>query len=401
MKLDKRELQRTFDRFEVPEPALERLLWRRNRRERRRRIEAGVVALTVVAVTIGLIGRSLLMADRGPAPASPATCAAGSWEDPSRADVSGAVFAAVATSDTETFVVIQEGSGSGSGHELLLQSRHGWSTVPAPVAWPYSIAAPFVASGTAPSPLWLLGNDTLWVRRSGAWSELPALPLSQGERAHAVSVTSPDDVWVAAGSVMLHFDGTSWNRTDLPSTDSASRVLAIGSDDVWAGGRREGASPAEAFTAHWDGRSWTDVPVPQLADSSITTLVASAGDVWATAETAVSGGHPTTHVLHLASGVWKDTETLQGDSYRFHLLAGGASGIWRYDWTTPHGQPTTIDHWTGSRWEHTASVSAGLNLGGNELWQLAALEATGVGAEVVRMGDGGVVGFRYACRSGG
>jgi hypothetical protein len=136
---------------------------------------------------------------------------------------------------------------------------------------------------------------------------------------------------------------------------------------------------------------------PLLADSAVTALVAGGEDVWATIETSVNGGHPTTHVLHLLGGVWRDTRTLEGDSYRFNLLAGGPSGVWRYDWATPDGPPVSIDRWTDGVWVRTPPVAAGWDLGGKALGQLAALLVTDDGASVVRMGGDGVVEFRYAC----
>jgi hypothetical protein len=184
----------------------------------------------------------------------------------------------------------------------------------------------------------------------------------------------------------------------LPEDGVASHVLALAPNNVWVGGIRGGGSgPVLPFTAHWDGSAWTEVSVPPIVDSAVTMLAGSAGDLWATVETSVSGGHPTTHLLQLQGSEWRDTATLQGDSYRFNVLAGGGSGIWRYAWATPDGPPTSIEHWTGSRWERTASVPNGWDLGGNELWQFASLDVTATGADVVRMGSDGVVDFHYAC----
>lgn len=52
--IDQRErFERAFEHFEMPEPALERLLRRRDRKQRNRRIAAGVVALALVALVFG------------------------------------------------------------------------------------------------------------------------------------------------------------------------------------------------------------------------------------------------------------------------------------------------------------------------------------------------------------
>lgn len=398
MSIDKRDIERTIDRFEAPEPAFDRLVHRRQRRERRRRIEAGVVALVVVTVTGAFIGRSLLLGEPADQqPESPPACDAGTWDTPSPSGLSGTVLAAVATSDGDTYVVIQDHAGT--GYTLLHHGVNGWSPVPSPSSGYFMIAAPPVISGSDPSPLWALSNDQAWILRDGSWSALPRLPLTDGGRARAVSVASGGDIWVAAdGGTMLHLVGSSWASSQLPEGGVASHVLPLAPNDVWAGGIRGGGSdPVLPFTAHWDGSAWTEVSVPSIVDSAVTTLAGSPGDLWATIETSVSGGHPTTHLLHLQGSEWQDTVTLQGDSYRFNLLAGGGSGIWRYEWTTPDGPPTSIEHWTGTRWERTASVPNGWDLGGNELWQFASLDVTATGADVVRMGSKGVVDFHYTC----
>lgn len=397
MRLDKQDLQRSFDRFDAPEPAFDRLLQRRKLRERRRRVQAAVVALAVVGVTGALIGRSFLMGEPldQQQPATPPACDRGAWDAPSPSGNSGAVLAAVATSDVDTYVVVQ--NHDGPGHSLLHHGADGWSTVSTPSPGFFVIAAP-ASSGTRPSPLWLLSDDAVWVLRSGAWSSLPRLPLVGDDHATALSVASAQDVWVGtSGGTVLRFDGSSWVPSSPPDGDRPSRLLALGPADVWIGGERGGSGPPAPFTAHWDGKSWTDVTVPSLSDASVMSLVASGSDVWLTVESSGSDGQLTTHLLHLQNGAWDDTATLEGDAYRFNVLAGGASGIWSYRWTTQTGPPTSIDHWTGTSWERTVPVPKGWDLGGHELWQFAAMDVTSLGADVVRMGGNGIVDFHYAC----
>jgi Tol biopolymer transport system component len=73
MSFGKRELQRTFERFESPEPAFDRLVRRRERHERRKRVEAGVAALVITAAiaAAALVVRAVdttTPADQTPAP---------------------------------------------------------------------------------------------------------------------------------------------------------------------------------------------------------------------------------------------------------------------------------------------------------------------------------------------
>ena len=68
MKVEREDFERSFERFEMPEPALERLVERRERRRRRERIEAGIAALVVVAATAAVLARAFVAT---PVPAGP------------------------------------------------------------------------------------------------------------------------------------------------------------------------------------------------------------------------------------------------------------------------------------------------------------------------------------------
>ena len=74
MKVEREDFERSFERFEMPEPALERLVERRERRRRRERIEAGIAALVVVAATAAVLARAFVAT---PVPAGPTLSVAG------------------------------------------------------------------------------------------------------------------------------------------------------------------------------------------------------------------------------------------------------------------------------------------------------------------------------------
>src|SRR5215216_3310511 len=74
-------------------------------------------------------------------------------------------------------------------------------------------------------------------------------------------------------TLMEHWDGTSWQVISSPNYPSANHYLygvaVVGSNDVWAVGRRE-ADTGGTFTLvlHWDGTSWSIVPSPNPATYS-------------------------------------------------------------------------------------------------------------------------------------
>lgn len=125
------------------------------------------------------------------------------------------------------------------------------------------------------------------------WTALPELP--DDPRVSDIKAFAPDDIWVLDGGTRAyHWDGTRWTAMDLPIPVSA--LDGVASDDLWAVGSRDphvdGADPAlpptQPAAAHWDGRAWTLVEMPEYhytvpapeAHAELTEVVARAtGDV--------------------------------------------------------------------------------------------------------------------------
>jgi hypothetical protein len=78
MKVEREDFERTFERFEMTEPALERLVERRERRRRRERIGAGIAALVFLAATAAVLARGFVVTPvpAGPSPSGIGPCTA-------------------------------------------------------------------------------------------------------------------------------------------------------------------------------------------------------------------------------------------------------------------------------------------------------------------------------------
>ena len=174
------------------------------------------------------------------------------------------------------------GTDADGGSHLLRWDGTRWARAPIPGA-----AAGATASRVYAGP----GGET-WLRTGGApggallrraggtWRAVPDPP--SGASVGGVRVVGRDDVWVI-GSVpdgrfsdayAAHWDGTSW--TELPPYDGGFYatfidVGAVSGDDVWAVGNACGigtVSPIVPLLAHWDGTSWTETPLTWIPSSS-------------------------------------------------------------------------------------------------------------------------------------
>jgi hypothetical protein len=84
-----------------------------------------------------------------------------------------------------------------------------------------------------------------------------------------VTGLGPNDVWAAGSTdyvgsgLILHWNGTSWNRTVLPSAVNFRAIKELAPNDIWAVGQQPSAQYDDLTTAwHFDGTSWTQSPTP-------------------------------------------------------------------------------------------------------------------------------------------
>lgn len=185
---------------------------------------------------------------------------------------------------------------------------------------------------------------------------------------NAVAATRAGDAWAvgsdatAAGNpphdLIEHWNGASWTRVPVASGEPAgSTLLAVSansSSDAWAVGYTNNASTF-GFTPlieHFTGGSWRTLPgSPAYPASGYDRLLAVAAlsptDVWAFG---VTGRHPDPVIEHFDGSSWSIVpQPANGyDTFLDGVTAISPTNLWAVGGTQVTS--TLIEHWNGSSW---------------------------------------------------
>lgn len=236
-----------------------------------------------------------------------------------------------------------------------------------------------------------------------AWTIVPtpnptAAPELTWCSLNAIAALAPDDIWAAgtcniqdpgAGYVgthnlVIHWDGSSWQRIDSPippsfglqgvSGDSIHEILALAADDIWFFGEWITLN-AQSFTfryalaMHYDGSNFTVHDVPVVGSNGATIYAADAhspNDIWAVG--AAGDGDPGTtnfsYIYHWDGSNWSyvPAGTMPGT---FHTLGDvavlGPSDVWisGSSWAPPNVTTQFMIHWTGGGYQFVNVPYAG------------------------------------------
>jgi hypothetical protein len=184
----------------------------------------------------------------------------------------------------------------------------------------------------------------------------------------SVAVVDRADVWAvgytnddySVSAVIEHWDGRTWSVTPTPNVGSStlSDVVALGPDDVWAVGEAD----SNPLAMHWDGLAWTQVFVPGSFAGLNSVSGVSPTDIWAARTQSLA--------VHWDGTLWTEEQvpevpTLYGISMAASddVWAVGSKGI---DWSYP-----AAGHWDGTAWSSVPMPSGPLNSG--EVSSVAAL----------------------------
>jgi hypothetical protein len=255
-----------------------------------------------------------------------------------------------------------------------MRTRWHAGRVPMLLAAPLMLAAALTAAGPA------AGASAAGCR---AITGVP--PLSPGEvenELNAVAAVSACDAWAVGfdrtgderQTLTEHWNGTSWTVVPSPSPGTGNNVLnsirAASSTDVWAVGFADTLGGlTQVLIEHWDGTSWSDVPMPSSTTSRLNGVrVVSAGNVWAVGTiTDPVSNNSQTLILHRSGNSWARVMSPNPgpagtDNTLTGVAATSARDVWAVGGSRKDGKNSAlILHWNGQRWSpsHLPAAASG------------------------------------------
>ncbi|WP_157964018.1 ligand-binding sensor domain-containing protein [Actinocorallia populi] len=163
----------------------------------------------------------------------------------------------------------------------------------------------------------------------------------------ALTAVSPKLAWSvlghgmgAGGAALLRWDGTRWNRQEIPEGIANSSVSDLGASsrtNLWLAGQNE--EMTRSYVAHWDGRAWGARLLPE-GDTVERLLVRGAKDVWYFTLKGKAG--------HYDGKRWRVHDM---GFTAFSAVASGAK-VWAVGGDTDSGIPRA-SVWNGRKWKST------------------------------------------------
>ncbi|MFJ5225275.1 hypothetical protein [Streptomyces sp. NPDC088400] len=227
-----------------------------------------------------------------------------------------------------------------------------WREVPLPEEPANRSAYPTGLAAVRPHDVWAVGFTAeervasprpLAYRWNGrVWSSV-ATPDTGGDALlQSAAADGAGGVWAvgvaydaegAGHPLTEHWDGNAWKIVDAPHTagrgEELESVAVIAPDDIWAvggSGTPDGASVPLAL--HWNGRTWTSVPVPVPRVAAVLHSVSADKE----------------------AGTGTDKGAAAGAGARAAAAVGAGSGVWAVGEQQGVGTPAFTMRWDGKVW---------------------------------------------------
>lgn len=152
---------------------------------------------------------------------------------------------------------------TGSGPAVVLHSTgSAWASVPVPAKLNGYVPSAVAIGASSATDFWLFGTyrstEALrWTGRTWVLRAIPSWVLRKagGTVTATAAVFGPGNVWVfsvGAGSYAAHYNGRTWAKVPMPEVPAD--VSVAGSAGVWALGVE--------YAMHWTGASWATIRLP-------------------------------------------------------------------------------------------------------------------------------------------
>ncbi|MDO0932837.1 hypothetical protein QQY66_14445 [Streptomyces sp. DG2A-72] len=195
-----------------------------------------------------------------------------------------------------------------------------------------------------------------------AWRTSLAGTLSDNSALSDIASAGPNAAWavgsqyvdgIGSQGVILRWNGRTWQQQSTPGVPGTGvwyAVDAVSAHDVWAYGWGQDGETL----AHYDGKRWTQMPLPAEKGYGFAKLAAVPGKVWLVSDTAINS---------YAHGVWQSTPLPTG-VHISAIEARTAHDAWAVGQFAYAGQPgrSVLLHWDGRSWTDTAPAGSDLTI---------------------------------------
>jgi hypothetical protein len=232
-------------------------------------------------------------------------------------------------------------------------------------------------SATAMAPLFQIGTST----------DVPALPAAFAPAPDGTDTVTPGASPQKGKAFTLPTSG--WTIVPSPTIgnydNNLTAVSAGSATDVWAVGSYYPTSSnnvLHALAAHYDGSSWTEIPLPNVGPNENSLLGVSelpSGHAWAVGYFVNAEYAQQTLVQHYDGSSWTVVPS-PSPGARQNILYGVAaisdSDVWAVGGSQDQNSlwHTLAEHWDGKAWTVVSTVDAGS--GGNQFYAVTAVSSS-------------------------